>query len=148
MLQTGQWAGTRAAIVTADQNDVAMGFGHARRNGSDPDFRHQLYADAGAWIRVLQVVDELCQVLDRVDIVVRWRADQTHAGGRVAHLGDPRPYLVTGQLATFARLGALCHLDLQFVGVHKIFAGYTETAGSHLFDGTAAAVAVGVPHES
>jgi hypothetical protein len=42
--------------------------------GSDcanTDFRHQLYADARTRIGVLEVVDQLSEVLDRIDVVVR-----------------------------------------------------------------------------
>ena len=39
-------------------------------------------------VDLLQVVDELRQILDRVDVVVRRRADQRHAGRRVAQPGD------------------------------------------------------------
>ena len=46
--------------------------------------------------------------------------------------------LVTGQLAAFAGLGALGHLDLQLVGVDQVFAGDAEAAAGHLLDGAAA----------
>ena len=36
-------------------------------------------------IDVLQIVDELRQILDGVDVVMRRRRDQPHARGRVAH---------------------------------------------------------------
>jgi len=45
-------------------------------------------------VRVLQVVDELGQILDRIDVVVRRWGDQPDAGGRVAGLCYPRVDLV------------------------------------------------------
>jgi hypothetical protein len=63
-------------------------------------------------VDVLQVVDQLRQILDRIDVMVRRRRDQADARRRVAHLGDDRVDLVAGQLAAFAGLGALRHLDL------------------------------------
>src|SRR5690606_3839914 len=48
------------------------------------------------------------------------------------------------QLATFARLGPLSHLDLQFLGVDQVVAGDTKAAAGHLLDGAVAAVTVGV----
>ena len=93
-------------------------------------------------VGVLQVVDQLRQVLDGVDVVVRRRRDQADARRRVAHLGDPRIDLAAGQLAALARLGALGHLDLQFLGVDQVVAGDAEAAGRHLLDGAVLRVAV------
>lgn len=58
------------------------------------------------------IVDQLCQILDGVDIVVGRGRDQAHAGGAVAGLGDPRIHLGTGQIAALTGLCALCQLDL------------------------------------
>src|SRR5262249_21158720 len=89
--------------------------------------------------------DELRDVLDRIDVVVRRRRDQADPGGRVANLGDVLVHLVTGQLPAFSRLGALRDLDLQLVGVDEVIAGHAETAGGDLVDGAAAQVSVLVP---
>ncbi len=95
------------------------------------------------WIRasrvgVLEVVDQLGEVLDRVDVVVRRRADQADAGRRVPGLGDPRVDLVAGQLAALAGLGALGHLDLDVVGLGEVERGDAEAAGRDLLDRRAA----------
>src|SRR2546421_5711735 len=42
-------------------------------------FRSQLHADPRVRVDLLQIVDELRQVLDRIDVVVRRRRDQRHA---------------------------------------------------------------------
>jgi len=52
----------------------------------------------------LQVVDQLLDVLDRVDVVMRRRRDEGHAGSRVADTGDLRVHLVARQLAALAGL--------------------------------------------
>ena len=67
-----------------------------------------------------QVVDQLLEVLDRVDVVVRRRRDQADARRRVADRADVVVDLVAGQLAALAGLGALGHLDLQLVGVDEV----------------------------
>ena len=95
-------------------------------------------------VRVLEVVDQLLDVLDRVDVVVRWRADQADTRRRVPGLGDPRVHLVAGELAALAGLGALRHLDLQVVGVHEVLRGDAEPAGRDLLDRRTPEVAVGV----
>ena len=120
-----------------------MGLGDAGGDGADADFRDELHVDAGARVGVLQVVDQLGEVLDRVDVMVRGRGNEAHAGSRVADLGDPWIDLGAGEFAAFAGLGALRDLDLDFVGVDEVFAGDAEAAGGDLFDGGALAVAVG-----
>ena len=80
--------------------------------------------------------------------MVRRRADQPHPRGRVADLGDPRPDLLAGQLATLTGLGALGHLDLDVVGVGQVLRGHAEAAGRDLLDRRAAQVAVGVGREA
>ena len=79
-------------------------------------------------------MDQLGEILDRIDVVVRRRRDQADAGGRVAHPGDLLVDLVTRQLAAFARLRALGHLDLDVVGVDQVLGGDAEAAGRHLLD--------------
>ena len=51
----------------------ACAFGHARRDGADADFRHQLHADARVVIGVFKIVNQLRQIFDRINIVVRRR---------------------------------------------------------------------------
>ena len=79
-------------------------------------------------IGALQVVDQLGQVLDGVDVVVRRRRDQRHAGRGMAQPGDLLGHLVAGQLPAFAGLGPLGHLDLQHPGVGQVFDGHAEPA--------------------
>jgi hypothetical protein len=62
---------------------VGARLGDAGGNRADAHFGHQLDRDVGLLVDVLQVVDQLRQVLDRVDVVVRRRRDQANAGGRV-----------------------------------------------------------------
>ena len=148
VLDRGERRGAGAAVVAADQHDVGLGLGHAGGDRADADLGDQLDADAGAVVGVLQVVDQLRQILDRVDVVVRRRRDQADAGRRVADLGDVLVDLVAGQLAALAGLGALRHLDLQLVAVDQVVAGDAEAARGHLLDGAAPQVAVGVRREA
>ena len=107
-----------------------------------PDFGHQLDVDPADRVRVLEVVDELGQVLDRVNVVMgRWR-DESHPRCGVASLGDPGVNLVARQLSSFARLGPLSHLDLEVIAVDQVLAGHAEAPRGHLLDGRAAEIAV------
>ena len=128
----------------AIEHDVALALGDAGGDRADADLGHQLDADPGLAVGVFQVVDQLRQVFDRIDVMVRRRRDQTHARRAVPDAGDFLVDLVAGQLAPFARLGALRHLDLQFLRVDQVLAGHAEASAGHLLDGAIAAVAVGV----
>src|SRR5262245_237718 len=66
------------------------------------------------------------------------------AGRRVPYFRNPRINLVTRELAAFARLGALRHLDLEVVGVDQVLAGDTESRRCDLLDRAPPRVAVGV----
>ena len=105
--------GAGAAAVAADQDDVAVALRDAGGDRADAELGDELDVDARRRVRVLEVVDQLRQVLDRVDVVVRRRRDQLDAGRRVAHPADVLVDLVAGELAALAGLGALRHLDLQ-----------------------------------
>ena len=123
-----------AAVVAGDQHDVCFRLADPGRNGADTHLGDELHVDARRRVGVLEVVDELLEVLDRVDVVVRRRADQADAGRRVPGLGDPRVHLVAGQLAALAGLGALGHLDLQVVGVGEVLRRDAEAPGRDLLD--------------
>ena len=116
------------AVVAGDGDMIRVGLGNTRSDRADTDFRDQLDADARFRVDVLEVVDQLCQILDGIDIVVRRRRDQADAGRRVTDLGNDRIDFVAGQLAAFARLGALRHLDLDVVGIHQIFGSDTKAS--------------------
>ena len=49
---------------------VGLRFGYACRDRPDPDLGDELHAYSGPWVGILQVVDELREVLYRVDVVV------------------------------------------------------------------------------
>ncbi len=141
VLDGAERRGAGAAVVAADQDEVGVGLGHAGGHDADAGFGDQLHRDARPRVDVLQVVDELGEVLDGVDVVVRRRRDQLHAGDGVAHAGDDLVHLAAGELAALAGLGALGDLDLKLVGVDQVVGGDAEAARGHLLDGAAAPVA-------
>ena len=139
--------GARAAVVTRDQHDVGMCLRHAGGDRADAGLGHQLDVHPRLRVGVLQVVDQLGEILDRVDVVVRRRRDQPDAGRRVPGAGDPRVDLEAGQLPALAGLRALGDLDLDVVGVDEVVRGHAEPARRHLLDRRAAQVAVLVARE-
>src|SRR6266516_4837204 len=126
--------GARAAVVPGNGDVVGLGFGHACSHGADAHFRDELHRDGRGGIRVLQVVDQLGQVFDRVDVMVRGRRNQLHSGSRVADLGDVIGDLAPGQLPALAGLGSLRDLDLELLGACEIFGGHPETPRGDLLD--------------
>ena len=71
MFDAGLWRSSGAAVMAANQNHISMALGHARRNGSDADFRNELHANARVMIGVLEIVNQLRQIFDGVDVMVR-----------------------------------------------------------------------------
>ena len=74
----------------------------------------------GSWVDLVQVVDELCQVLNGVDVVVWGRADQWHAGLAAAQVCNVRRHLLARQLATLSWLGTLVDWKRIGLGVNGI----------------------------
>ena len=129
-------SGAGASVVSGDQHHLGTGLGHAGGDGSDAGFRHQLHGDACIPVGILQIVNELCQILDGIDVMMRRRADEADAGGGISRLGDPGIDLLSRQVSPFSGLGSLGHLDLDLPGGAQILAGDAEAARGHLLDGT------------
>ena len=141
-------AGPGPPVVARDEHHVGLGLGHPGGHRAHPDLGHQLHVHPGPRVGRLEVVDELGDVLDGVDVVVRRRRDQPDARASSTGSGDPRVDLVPRQLAALAGLGPLGDLDLEVVGVHQVLARHPEAARGHLLDGAAPQVAVGVGGEA
>ena len=136
-------SGTRAAVVAADQNLVGSALGNTSGDGADAGLADQLDRHARAGVGVLKVKDQLCQVLDGVDVVVRRRRDQADAGRGLTDLGNPGVDLLAGQVATLAGLGALGHLNLNLKGAAQVAARHAKARTCHLLDRGVLGVAVG-----
>ena len=130
-----------AAVVAGDGDVIGFGFGHTRGHRADTHFRHQLDRDRCPRIAVFQVVDQLGQVFDGIDIVMRRRRNQADTRHREPQPGDVIGHLVAGQLPALAGLGALGHLDLDLIGTDQVLGGDTETAGGDLLDARAQRIA-------
>ena len=113
VLDRTQRRSSGAAAVAADEDDVGVSFRNACGNRADADFGHQLHGDARLRIHVLQVVDQLREIFDRIDVVMRRRRDQADAGDRMPQARNDVVDFVAGKLAALAGLRALRHLDLQ-----------------------------------
>ena len=72
MLNTGSRRSASAAIMACDQDDIRLGLSHAGGDRAHAYFRDQLHVDSRMNIGVLQIVDELLEILNRIDVVMRW----------------------------------------------------------------------------
>ena len=88
MLDRGQRRSAGAAFEAGDGDMVGARLGDAGGDRADADFGDELHRHVARRVDVLQVEDELRQILDRIDVVMRRRRDQADARRRVAHLGD------------------------------------------------------------
>ena len=77
-----------AAAVSADEDYVGVSLGNSGGDGADADFGNQLDGDSRLRVDVFQVVDELREIFDGVDVVMRRRRDQADAGSGVAQARD------------------------------------------------------------
>ena len=123
-----------AAVVAGNQNHVRVRLRDAGGDGADADFGDELHADARVAVGIFQIVNQLRQIFDGINVMVRRRRNQTDARRRAAHLGDPRINFLAGQFAAFAGLRALRHLDLQFLRVDEVMARHAETSARDLLD--------------
>src|SRR5437899_6799591 len=86
-------------------------------------------------IGVLEIMNELGQIFDRVDIMMWRRRNQADTWCRVPHLGDPGIDFLAWQLAALTGFGTLGHLDLQFLCLNQIITGHPKTPGGNLLNG-------------
>ena len=79
-------------------------------------------------------MNKLSQIFDRVDVVMRWRRNEADSGDGAAQFGNVFRHFVARKLTAFARLGALCHLDLNLIGAGQVFCADAKTSRGNLFD--------------
>src|SRR6056297_1502 len=130
----GQRACCRTTIVTRNGDQIGVGLGHTCGNGTDARLGDQLHRYQGLRIDLLEIEDQVGQILDRVDVVVRRRRNQRHTRYRITQAGDQIIDLATRQLTTLTGLGALGDLDLHDISAPQVFGSDPETTGSHLLD--------------
>ena len=114
-----------------------------RRDRADTRARDQLHADRRGRVDLLQVVDQLREVFDRIDVVMRRRRNQRHARRRVTQTRDQIGDLRPRQLPAFAGLGPLRDLDFELAAIRQIFGRNAEAARRDLLDRRGCIVAIG-----
>src|ERR1700691_6121767 len=126
-----------ADLEARDGDDVRAGFRDSGGGDSDTRAGDEFHADARGGIDGAQIVNELGQIFDAVNVVVRRRRNQGHAGDGVAYASDEGCDFQGGKLAAFAGFRTLRHFDFEFVGANEIFRGDAEARGGNLFHAVA-----------
>ena len=135
VMDGGPRRGAGSAVVAGDQDHLSPRFRDAAGDGSHARFRDQLDADAGVPVGVFQVENQLCQILDGINIMMGRRTHQRDARRGAAGSCDPRIDLASRQVPAFSGFRALRHLDLQFLRAVEIRAGHAEAPRGDLLDG-------------
>ena len=125
---------TRAAVVPAYGNDVGAGFCDPGGNDAHAGSGNQFHADARLRVHGAQIVNQLRQIFDAVNVVMRWRRNQRRSGRRMPDARNVLTDFLSRQLPALARLRSLRHFDFEFLGVHQVIGGDAEPRRSHLFD--------------
>ena len=73
VLDGAQWRGAGAAVMAGNLDHISVGLRHTSGDGADADLGHQLHAHRGCRVHLMQVVNQLGKILDRIDVVVRRR---------------------------------------------------------------------------
>mmetsp|Transcript_32603 Transcript_32603/g.79532 ORF Transcript_32603/g.79532 Transcript_32603/m.79532 type:complete len:1230 (+) Transcript_32603:1174-4863(+) len=128
---------TSTAVVSRDENVVGLSLCHARSDDTNADLGNELDRDARSRIGALEVIDELGEILDRVDVVMGGGRDEADAWGRVPEAANLNRHLEAGKLPALAGLGALGHLDLKLDAVGEVVGRDTKPSRCNLLDGRA-----------
>ena len=73
IFHAGKRGGTGAAVVAGNGNQVGIGFGHTGSNSAHAGQRHQFHRNQGFGVDLLQVENQLRQIFDGINIVMRRR---------------------------------------------------------------------------
>src|SRR5690606_4783487 len=111
---------SRTSIISRDEDDVGMGFGNTGGNGSYTRLRHQFHVDTSLPVGIFQVENQLCQIFDRIDVMMWWRRNQAYTRCRVTYFSNPLIHFMARKLPALSRFSPLCHLDLDFVSLSEI----------------------------
>ena len=140
IMDRASWRCSCTSVISGDQNSLCTGLCYTGCNRTNTRLRNQLYGNIRIFIGVFQVIDQFCQILDRIDIMMWRRRDQADSRCGMTGFCDPRIYLLCRKMSALTRLCPLCHLDLDFSCGNQITAGNAETSAGYLFDRRAAVI--------
>ena len=135
MMHTAQRSCPRAAFSAGDQDAVSACLGHAACNDANARGGNQLHSHICLFVRTLKIINQLRQILDRINVMMRrWRNQRDALCGTAGsrHISG---YLLSRQMAAFTWLCALGHFDLNLFCRLQILARHAKPGAGHLLDG-------------
>mmetsp|Transcript_57412 Transcript_57412/g.101882 ORF Transcript_57412/g.101882 Transcript_57412/m.101882 type:complete len:230 (+) Transcript_57412:3153-3842(+) len=124
-----------ASVAATDEDVIGLALCHTCSYDANTKLADKFHADIGLGVCTLQVMDELCKILDGVDVVVRRWRNQADSRSAVPALSDVWFHFPAWQLTSFSWLCTLRHFDLNLFGIREVFDGHTEAPGGNLLDG-------------
>merc|ERR1719460_2588778 len=134
MLDRGNSRSTGAAVVARDLDHVRAGLRDTTSDRTNTDDTDELDRNPSLGVDCFQVEDQLREIFDGVDVMVRRRRDECHALRSGTDRSDVAIDLLARQLPALARLGTLRDLDLDLRGGRQIRSSNPKPARSHLSD--------------
>ena len=125
-----------------------MCFRYTCSNGADTIFRNKFHRNACARIDILHIENQLRQIFDGINIMMRRRRNKLDALNRMPRSRNDSIYFMTGELPALAGFCTLCNLNLNFICIDQIVCRDAKTSRSNLFDGAPAEISVGIRLES
>ena len=120
--------------MPADGDDVRACLCNARGNDANPSAGYEFHANARSRIHRAQIVNQLCEIFDTVNVMMRWRRNQRSPGGGMPDARNVLADLPCRQLAALTGLRALRHLDFELFGVDEVIGSNPKPSGRDLFD--------------
>ena len=124
---------TCTTIVSGNQDVICFCFRNTSSDCANTRFRSQFNGNTRIFVDTFQVVNQLCQVFDGVNIMMRWWRYELNTWSGVTSLGNFRIYFFAWQLTAFTWLSALSTFDLQFFCMNEVVCGYPKTTRCNLF---------------
>jgi hypothetical protein len=109
-------------------------------NHTNSNFGHKLHRYFTMRLGVLQVVNQLRKILNRIDIVVRRRGNQSHSWCGVPVACNVFRDLEAWQLTALSRLRTLRHLNLDLVTIRQVVRCYTKATRGNLLNSRTAII--------
>ena len=87
--------------MPTDEDVIGMRFRDTRCNYAHADTRDQFNADACLGVDLVKIVDQLCDVFNAINVVMRWRRDKRYIRFRVSQTRNKRRHFARGKLPAF-----------------------------------------------
>ena len=131
-----------AALSARDDDEISLCLSYTGGDSAHTALSYELHAYRCCRVDILEIKDELGKVFDGIDVMMRWRRDESDARNSVTSLGNDFIDLESRQLSALTRLSTLSYFDLKFLGIDKVFRCDAEASGCYLLGLTAEAYAI------